>query len=252
MDLYLHGGLKMVEKRRFSLTNLFRRTTPKPADTKVFNPGIQEKDASYMITTPLLYHIAQQSVIVRTCTTQLKNEIFRRGYQWKASFVLKCKDCGTEHQSPVERCKDCQSTNLLKPDKNQLKYAKKFMEGYINKADQLFIDILKELEDDLNIMDDAYIILVKEYYIDNNNEIKMHKIKEIYRGDPVGLHIYSDEFGEKGNAGFTCIKHRDFITEDPIDNCEHCSSKLYPVYYVNRMNGHGNFCKFFLFKEQNA
>ena len=28
------------------------------------------------------------------------------------------------------------------------------MTGYINKADQLFIDILKELEDDLNIMDD--------------------------------------------------------------------------------------------------
>ena len=82
----------------------------------------------------------------------------------------------------------------------------------MNKSEQMFIDVLKELEDDLNIMDDAYIILVKEYYIDNNNEIKMHKIKEIYRGDPVGLHIYSDEFGEKGNAWFTCIKHRDFIT----------------------------------------
>ena len=34
----------MVEqKRRFSLTNLFRRSTPKPADRTVFNMGIQEK-----------------------------------------------------------------------------------------------------------------------------------------------------------------------------------------------------------------
>ena len=225
------------EKRRFSFTNLFRRTTPKPADTKVFNPGIQEKDASYMITTPILYHVAQQSVIVRTCTTQLKNEIFRRGYHWEENFVLKCKDCGTKHQSPVEQCKDCGSMNLVKPDKNQLKYATKFLDAYVNKADQLFIDVLKELEDDLNIMDDAYIILVKEYYMDSNNQIKMHKIKEIYRGDPVGLHIYSDEYGEKGNAGFTCIKHRDFITEDPVDTCEHCNSPLYPVYYVNRIGG---------------
>ena len=63
------------EKRRFSITNLFRRTTPKPADRKVFNPGIQEKDNSYMLTAPVIYHIANQSVIVRTCVTQLKNEI---------------------------------------------------------------------------------------------------------------------------------------------------------------------------------
>ena len=63
------------EKRRFAISNLFRRATPTPKDAKVFNPGIQEKATDYMITSPVLYHVAQQSVIVRTCTTQLKNEI---------------------------------------------------------------------------------------------------------------------------------------------------------------------------------
>ena len=225
------------EKRRFSLTKMFRKKTPQPLDRKVFNPGIQEKDTSYLITSPVLYHIAQQSVIVRTCTTQLKNEIFRRGYKWDENFTSKCADCGKKHKSPILECSDCGSQNLKKPDANQLKYADKFLDRYVNSSDQMFIDILKELEDDLNIMDDAYIILVKEYYIDANGEIKMHRIKEIYRGDPVTMAIYTDEKGVKGVQGFTCIKHREFISDDPIETCEACQDPLYPVYYVNRAHG---------------
>ncbi len=225
------------EKRTFRIGNLFRRQTPKPKDKEVFNPGIQEKNNAYMITSPILYHVAQQSVIVRTCTTQLKNEIFRRGYKWEEKFVQKCKDCGAEHQSPVEECKDCGSTNLIKPDKNQLKYASKYLEGYVNKSDQMFIDIMKELEDDLNIMDDAYIILVKEYFMDSNGDIRMHKIKEMYRGDPVTMALYTDEDGTKGTSGYTCIKHRNMISDSDSERCEYCNSKLYPVYYVNRAHG---------------
>lgn len=226
------------EKRRFSIANLFRRTTPRPADRKVFNPGIQEKDNSYMLTAPIIYHIANQSIIVRTCVTQLKNEIFRRGYVWEEKFVAKCDDCGKEHKTPTIECVDCRSTNLSKPNRDQLKYALSFMEGYVNKSEQLFIDVLKELEDDLNIMDDAYLVLVKEYFLDNDSEIMMHRIKEIYRGDPVGMHIYADELGERGNAGFTCLRHRDFISDTPVGSCPQCSSsELYPIHYVNRVNG---------------
>jgi len=226
------------EKRRFSITNLFRRTTPRPADRKVFNPGIQEKDNSYMLTAPIIYHIANQSIIVRTCVTQLKNEIFRRGYVWEEKFVAKCDDCCKEHKTPTIECVDCGSTNLSKPNRDQLKYALSFMEGYVNKSEQLFIDVLKELEDDLNIMDDAYLVLVKEYFLDNDSEVMMHRIKEIYRGDPVGMHIYADDLGERGNEGFTCLRHRDFISDTPVGSCPNCgTSELYPIHYVNRVNG---------------
>ena len=227
----------MAERRRFKITNLLRRTTPRPQDREIFNPGIQEKSPTYMITSPIIYHIAHQSVIVRTCTTQLKNEIFRRGYVWEEAFVNKCEECGKKHKSPGDECIDCGSANLTKPDSNQLKYAHKFLEGYVNKSEQLFIDVLKELEDDLNIMDDGYIILVKEYYLDNADAIRMHRIKEIYRGDPVTMHIYSDENGEKGNYGFTCLRHRDAMHDDPYSKCDMCQGSLHPVHYVNRVNG---------------
>jgi len=226
-----------TEKRRFSIRNLFRRTTPKPADRKVFNIGIQEKRQGLMMTTPLLYEIATQSVITRTCTTQLKNEVFRRGYEWKKDFALKCADCGKKHDTPVEQCSECESRKLAKPSSKEYNYARNFLEGYVNKSNQLFIDVLKELEDDLNIVDDAYLILVKEYFLDNNGEIRMHRIKEIYRGDPVTMAIYSDEVGERGTSGFTSLNDRTFISDDPFECHPETKEILYPVHYVNRAKG---------------
>ena len=227
----------MADKRRFSFTNLFRRTTPKPNDRKVFNVGIQEKEQSYMMTGPLVYNVVGQSVIVRTCITQLKQEIFRRGYIWEKAFESRCLSCQKTHKMPVQECARCGSTDLEKPNLKQLEYAESFIEGYVNKSEQKFIDVFKELEDDLNIMDDAYIVLVKEYYLDGNGKIRMHRIKELFRGDPVTMTIYADEVGIRGTKGFTCINHRSHLAHEPHESCEECGSPLYPVHYVNRANG---------------
>ena len=227
----------MADKRRFSFTNLFRRTTPKPNDRKVFNVGIQEKEQSYMMTGPLVYNVVGQSVIVRTCITQLKQEIFRRGYVWEKAFESRCLSCQKTHKMPVQECARCGSTDLEKPNPKQLEYAESFIEGYVNKSEQKFIDVFKELEDDLNIMDDAYIVLVKEYYLDGNGKIRMHRIKELFRGDPVTMTIYADEVGIRGTKGFTCINHRSHLAHEPHESCEECGSPLYPVHYVNRANG---------------
>ena len=227
----------MAEKRRFSITNLFRRQTPKPADRKIYNIGIQERHNQNIMTAPLIYHLVNQSVIARTCITQLKQEVFRRGYYWEKAYEALCNDCGKEHKRPVQECSRCGSTNLKIPDVKQLEYAEKFIEGYVNKAEQLFIDVLRELEDDLNIMDDAYIVLVKEYFIDGNGKIRMHRIKEVYRGDPVTMAIYTDELGERGTKGFTCVNHRNMLSTEPHELCETCGSNLFPVHYVNRVHG---------------
>ena len=224
-------------KRKFSVANLFRRSTPKPMDRTVFNMGIQERQTSHMMTGPLIYNVINQSVIARTCITQLKQEVFRRGYVWEKAYEARCNTCNKEHKRPVQECSRCQSTDLQIPDIKQLEYAEKFIEGYVNKAEQLFIDVLQELEDDLNIMDDAYIVLVKEYFIDGNGKIRMHRVKELYRGDPVTMFIYSDELGQRGTKGFTCINHRTLISTEPHELCETCNSNLFPVHYVNRVNG---------------
>ena len=83
----------MAEQRTFNIRNLFRRTTPKPADRQVFNMGIQEKNTSQLLTSPIIYHLASNSTVVRTCTTQLKQEVFRRGYTWEEKFLRNGKKC---------------------------------------------------------------------------------------------------------------------------------------------------------------
>jgi predicted Zn-ribbon and HTH transcriptional regulator len=232
----------MVEERRGIFRNFFRRKTPTPSDRKVYNFGIQERDTTIWMSTPIIYHIASSSVILRTCITQLKNEVFRRGVLLERKFAVKCEDCGHEHEKPAVKCSECESTNLRKPDFKQKKYAQSLLfDRYVNSSEQLFIDVLKELEDDLNIMDDAYIILVKEYYVDGNSNIRLQRIKEMYRGDPATMHIYCDEEGDRGTMGFTCIHHRDFKSEDEYSGCEACGGKLYPIHYVNRVNGDEQF-----------
>ena len=227
----------MAERRRFSIRSLLRRQTPAPADRKTFQFGIQEREHAYFMTAPVIYHMAQQSVIVRTCTTQLKQEVFRRGYLWKEAFTKQCVSCGKKHERAVEQCVECGSTNLRNPDPKQLQYAKKFMEDYVNTSNQLFIDVLKELEDDLNIMDDAYLCLVKEYFIDGDGQIKLHRIKELFRSDPVTMHIYADEFGQRGTKGFICPIHRTQLYTEAHESCELCNAETKPVHYVNRVHG---------------
>jgi len=227
----------MAERRRFSIRNLLRRQTPTPADRSTFQFGIQEREHAYFMSAPVIYHMAQQSVIVRTCTTQLKQEVFRRGYHWKEVFTKQCRDCGKKHQRAVEECVECGCMNLRNPDPKQLQYAQKFMEDYVNTSNQLFIDVLKELEDDLNIMDDAYLCLVKEYFIDGDGQIKLHRIKELFRSDPVTMHIYADEFGQRGTKGFICPIHRMQLYTEAHECCELCNAETKPVHYVNRVHG---------------
>ena len=60
------------EKRRWKITNFFRKSTPVPADREVFQMGIQERHHPLAMTGPIVYHVADSSVILRTCITQLK------------------------------------------------------------------------------------------------------------------------------------------------------------------------------------
>jgi hypothetical protein len=227
------------EKRRWKITNFFRKSTPVPMDREVYQMGIQEQHHPLMMTGPIVYHIADSSVILRTCITQLKNEVFRRGYEWSPKFAVKCNDCGKEHEETKPECAECGSQNLRKPDKKQKEYANTLLEGcaYINDSEQMFIDVLKELEDDLNIMDDAYIVLVKEYFIDGNGDIRAHKIKQMFRADPVSMAIICDEEGNKGGDTYTCLHHRELVVTESHEKCNECRGDMYPVHYVNRAHG---------------
>ena len=110
------------------LGKFVRRKTPTPMSAEVFNMGIQEKRHAQHVIGPVLYHVANQSAVVRTCITQLKTEIFRRGYTWEKAFVKKCNQCETKYDKEVSECSNCGNTELVKPSINQKHYAENFFE----------------------------------------------------------------------------------------------------------------------------
>ena len=219
------------------LGGFVKRRTPTPNQKEVYNLGIQEKRNIQHIVGPVIYDVANQSTIVRTCITQLKTEIFRRGFEWKKAFYKICNKCDTKHEKETDVCRNCGSKDLRVPSQDQINYAEKFFDGYINRSEQKLIDVLKEIETDLNIADDAYLILVKEYYLDDKGNVVLHKIKEMYRGDPLTMYIDVDEEGDRGEAHYTCITHREIYDTDPLARCPVCACQLHPVHYINRVHG---------------
>jgi len=142
--------------------------------------------------------VANENLILRTVLTTLQQEIFRRGYHWEKKFHKKCIGCDKEYQHDVDICEECGGGEVRGPDPNEAVYPQWLIEQR-NSMDQTFMDILREIEYDLNVVDDAFMILIKEYYVDpETNEIAFFRIKEIIRGDPLFMRLISDKRGVRG------------------------------------------------------
>jgi hypothetical protein len=201
----------------------------------LWSTGIQEPVLVQGITIPALYAVSTENLILRTVLTTLQQEIFRRGYFWDKKFHRKCEECGQEYQHDVEECKECGNFNLIEPDPSQLVYGRWLLEQR-NSMEQSFTDVLRELEYDLNIMDDAYMILVKEYYQNpETKDIDFYRVREIIRGDPIFMRIIADKRGVRGGRYKVCPLHRDevrsFIEEERV--CNTCGHILEDVHYLN-------------------
>ena len=210
-----------------------RRKTPEP-QMPLWSTGIQEPVIVQGITIPALYAVSNENLILRTVITTLNQEIFRRGYYWEKAFHKKCIDCDEEYQHDVEMCEAC-GGEVREPDTNQTTYAKWLLEQH-NGMGQSFMDVLRELEYDLEIVDDAFMILIKEYYIDEEtNEVKFYRVKEIIRGDPIFLRLVADKRGIKGGRFRVCPLHRDVVRgfHEEEKACPTCGHKLEDVHYVN-------------------
>lgn len=211
-----------------------RRPTPAP-QMPLWTTGIQEPVLVQGVTLPALYAVSNECLILRTVLTTLQQEIFRRGYYWEKAFHKKCSDCEAEYQHDVQVCKECQSPNLKTPDAGELIYPRWFLDER-NSADQSFLDVLRELEYDLNITDDAFMVLIKEYYLDEeSNEPVFYRVKEVMRADPIFLRIVADKRGVRGGRFRVCPMHRDEVRgfHEEEKTCNVCSHKLEDVHYVN-------------------
>lgn len=211
--------------------DLERHTTPMPT-MPLFQSGIQEPPLLQGITIPALYAATFECLVLRSIMNHLSVETFRKGYGWKPKFVVKCKECNEEFHQEVESCKKCGGV-VRKADKSQLEYAEMLLDEK-NGMLQSFIEVMREIEMDLNIVDDAYLILTKEYFVDpDTKQIMFYRVKEITRADPIFMRILADKRGVRGGSQYTSLVDRTFRTSDPKDKCPVTGMPVVPIHYMN-------------------
>ena len=229
---------KRMEKIFSSIgVDMERHTTPVPS-MPLFTQGVQEPALLQGITIPALYAAAYECMVLRSILQHLSVETFRKGWDWKAKFVVKCTSCDTEFQQQVDTCSSC-GGEVRKADRGQIDYADTILSGP-NRMTQNFIDILREVEMDLNIVDDAYVILTKEYFVDPaTKKPAFFRIKEVSRADPIFMRILSDKRGIRGGTQYTSLIDRSFRTSDPKQLCPISGTPVVPIHYMN-LAGVGN------------
>jgi len=214
----------------------FRRSsTPQPM-MPLWKSGIQEPVLVQGVTIPALYATVQESIILRTTINTLAQEIFRRGYYWEKEFHRKCTECEEEYQHDVLECELCGS-ETQEPDVDQLLYPK-WLFKQRNEQDQSFIDVMREVEWDLDIVDDAFLVLEKEYFIDEKSgDVEFYRVKSLARSDPTFMRLVADKRGSRGGRWLICLRagcrDKTYPHTEEYEFCEKCNLPLQDVHFVN-------------------
>ena len=203
-----------------------------------------------------LYVVAYNNADIRTAITHQRNEVFRRGMEWTPKWDFRCPVDGKEysateakrnkgkcqHEREVHGEKKHIEVELETPDERQKVEFDKFMDT-CNYFGQSLETVLREIWDDINVVDDAFIFVSKEYFahIDDNDEIQLTaQPKYIFRLDPVLVEFDLDQRGIPGMRHHVCLIHRDELLEVPPGEgweiewkgvCPQDKLPTYPVIY---------------------
>ena len=130
--------------------------------------------------------IAMQVEEIRAPLHHITNEVFRRGIK----IVPKDET----------------------PDRDEVKRLKTFLED-CNVFDQSLEQVLRQAHFDLNSTDDAFIYMVKDYYVDKKDKAIKSKVREIRRLNPALIEFDLDNKGLPKHSHWMCPVDRNDVSE---------------------------------------
>ena len=197
----------------------------------------------YPITPNEIYELAKYSDVLNVIFLALRNEIFKNGWELKEKFVCKCSnpDCGKEfqHEDQDMKCDNCGSV-LIQPDAGQKKILEQW-ENSVNLNKQSLLDVCRMFEDDLNTIDDGFLLLLYDYFFNEEGKIIGKKLNEIIRGSPLTMRIIVNKQGvpasdDSGQELYFCPEHRSRTikkSQAQLSNyrCNLCKKELLRAYF---------------------
>ncbi len=221
----------------------------------------------------MIYELADNIDALRIPIETLNREMFKNGFEVVEKWKFKCDNCGKEFQykpikgdhkdeQPFEQnqdnesrqlprnqakkavvhelnesdemeCDTCGSDKLIRPVPENRKKLEDLLNKPINGNEQTLEDLSRQLERDLEIADNAYCLVLKNYKIDDRTgkiDHNQSEVKELLRIDPPQVALISDSdgrigFDDKRNRIFVCprFEHRDKRLTTPV--CDRCGAE---------------------------
>jgi DNA-directed RNA polymerase subunit RPC12/RpoP len=218
----------------------------------------------------MIYELADNIDALRIPIETLNREMFKNGFEIVERFKYKCANCSKEFKyKPIQekelkvrnaveaqgaiaqeeqmesettsdaqatdklQCDTCGSNDLQRPIPEHRKILEKLIEQPVNGNNQTIEDVARMLERDLEIADNAYMLLLKNYNLDDTTgDINWDntEIKECLRIDPPQVAMIADSDGrigydDKRNKVWVCprFEHRD--RRLTTDRCERCGAE---------------------------
>ena len=197
------NGFEVVEKFKYKCNNCGKEFDAKPQKSDSFDnkPGKNEKSKP------------------------------KDGKELKKADELTPQDRKSGNETP--QCDECDSKDIRRPKPENRKVLQKLYTCFVNNNDQTIEDVARQLERDLEVADNAYLLLLKNYWIDERSgkiDYVKTEIKELIRIDPPQVAMIADSdgrigFDDKRNAVYVCprFEHRDKRLSKP--KCDRCGAE---------------------------
>jgi hypothetical protein len=184
-----------------------------------------------------LFAIASTVAEIRAPVIHIRNEVFRRGIEWHAKFSRKCTKCNQIYQDEVEKCTACGSTELAVPDPKQKERLAPFIDN-CNVFGNSLVEISKQLEWDVNVADEMYLYVAKEF-IEDGEDVRSKPL-EIRRLNPAYIEMDLNSKGLPKANHFTCLIHRDKVKKAEATTadveieikCPECKRPMVPIMWI--------------------
>lgn len=184
-----------------------------------------------------------------------KRELTRNGLQLTHRFACLCNVCGTKYDNVVEMCDECENTEeqygFTLPSQDEKDLGEEWIDpaNNVNPNFQNLLELLKENQEYVDIIDDCWFVL-ENSYTTANGLILDTEVEEVWVKHPGNMSwSVHPQTNKIGRYRYTCVKHRQFVTTDSNALCSICGGFTYNVIAQSYKPGTNDVDKFYILNE---
>ncbi len=211
----------------------------------LFTGNSNEKTPLYRWSYRWLADMYYGSDLLRTIIKTITDEAFKHNFRISEKFKMKCYKCGYESFADIDTCPVCGGP-MRSPDLSQREILEDFLKKR-NRFNEDIITTMKTADTDLNIFDNAFILMTKKYMYNSGGRIVGAEIVDLVRLAPDKIKLVMSNYGfgrdDVGRYAYFCPEHREaiIVKSEPDDDyrCPTCNRQMLPAWFASSNSGSG-------------